>query len=554
MSQSVATISKTILTDRNTNYGADDVIEIYISPEEVPLLNARQGTFISWDLRIDETSNCLVNPDPMAGGYSVIQSVSIYSNGGQLLEQLDNMAEWTALYYHYNKNSGLMNSRNLTEGRSPIVGRSLRSQYFTQNAPTSAPTTTPVECILPLYQSGLFAPGSKILPVLLLNGCRIRIQLKSNKQALRALTEVGYSSSPNSYVGIKETNSLPVAGDQIAQTFILAGSNIGDAIPYVPIAVGSVLTRISLYTAGVDVVAIVGTGRIPAIAGNVNCPWQIGQELWIEAGATPTPGNPLGSINCGPILAFDVTAGRVGFTFAATAATTVAIPPDSKVWVNANSLTASYTVSNVGMTCSVVQAPPERLRTLLSKMSSSGGVRLDYTSFNLYRQNLNAKIPQTELLIPTVENRAMSIVVAPMRTTSQLYEDTLQPIGDQATSYQFNLGNRLVPNRRVEVDRVMSENAVQTLKWNGIHLHETEKAMARLKIPPRNLTENARACTFPRALSKEGHSYNANRNEVRLNIQYGQGANDNVLNKLTNGWVHHIRTAVITPGQVAVEF
>jgi hypothetical protein len=85
-------------------------------------------------------------------------------------------------------------------------------------------------------------------------------------------------------------------------------------------------------------------------------------------------------------------------------------------------------------------------------------------------------------------------------------------------------------------------------------LHETEKAKMRSKIPPRNLTENARAFTFPRALSKEGHSYNANRNEIRLNIEYGQGANENVLNKLTNAWVHHIRTAVITTGSVAVEF
>jgi len=549
----VNTISKTILTDRNSQYKADDIIEIFVSPEEVPLLNARQGTFISWDLRIDETTNCLVNPDPMAGGYSVIQSVSIYSNGGQLLEQLDNMAEWTALYYHYNKNSGLSNSRNLMEGRSPIVGRSLRSQYFTHNAPTSATTTTPVECILPLYQSGLFSPGSKILPVLLLNGVRIRIQLKSDKQALRALTEVGYSSSASSYVGIKESNSLPVAGSENAQTFVCSGSNISDVIPFIPIPIGSALTRLNLNTAGVDAVPG-GADNIAAITANVNVPYCVGQELWIDAGLVPTPANPTGAINLGPITGFDNTAGRVGFTFAVAPATTAAIPINTKVWVNANSLSASYTISNVGMTCSVVQAPPDKLRGLLSKMNSGGGVRLDYTSFNLYRQNLNAKVPQTELLIPTVENRAMSLVVAPMRMTSEIYEDTYQPKGDQAESYQFTLGSRLVPNRRVDVSRVMSENSVQTLKWNGIHLHETEKAMSRLKVPPRNLTENARMCTFPRALSKEGHSYNANRNEVRLNIRYGQAAADNVLNKLTNAWVHHIRTAVITPGQVAVEF
>ena len=549
MSQSVPTVSKTILTDRNTTYRADDVIEIYISPEEVPLLNARQATFISWDLQIDPTSNCLVNPDPMAGGYSVIQSISIYSNGGQLLEQLDNMAEWTALYYHYNKNSGLMNSRNLMQGRSPIVGRSLRSQYWTHNAGAGEGTThTPVECILPLYQSGLFAPGSKMLPVLLLNGVRLRIQLKHNKEALRALTEVGYSSSATSYVGIKESQSLPVAGNELAQTFQLGGSNISDAIPTIVIPIGSVINRINLYTAGVDLVAL-AADNIAAVVANVNVPYLIGQEIWIQGG-----GAAGADTNLGTITGYDTTAGRVGFTTTGSVANAVAIAADAKVWVNANSLSASYSVSNVGMTCSVIQAPPAKLQALLSKMNSGGGVRLDYTSFNLYRQNLNAKIPRTELLVPTVENRAMSLVVAPMRTTSEFYEDTLQPVGDSAQSYQFNIGNRLTPNRRVDTARVGGENAIQNLKWNGIHLHETEKAMMRSKIPPRNLTENARAFTFPRALSKEGHSYNANRNEIRLNIEYGQGANENVLNKLTNAWVHHIRTAVITTGSVAVEF
>ena len=549
MSQSVPTVSKSILTDRNTTYRADDVIEIYISPEEVPLLNCRQATFISFDLEIESSSNCLCNPDPAAGGYSVIQSVSIYSNGGQLLEQLDNMAEWTALYYHYNKNSGLMNSRNLMEGRSPIVGRSLRSQYFTNNAGSGeGPTYTPVECILPLYQSGLFAPNSKMLPVLLLNGVRLRIQLKQNNEALRALTEVGYSSSPTTYVGVPESQALPVAGNQVPQTFQLGGSNIADPAVTVLIPAASNLTRISLHTSGVDLLPTLAANQITAITGNINVPYQIGQDLWISDGGVA--GIPL---NLGPITGYDITAGRVGFTFALVATATI-IPANAKIWVAANSLSGSYKISNVGMTCSVIQAPPAKLQALLAKMNTGGGVRLDYTSFNLYRQNLNAGIPRTELLIPTVENRAMSLVCAPMRTSSLIYEDTLQSVGDSATSYVFNIGNRITPNRRVDTKRVAGANAVQNLKWNGIHLHETEKAMMRSKIPPRNLTENARAFTFPRALSKEGHSYNANRNEIRLNIEYGQAAGENILNKLTNCWVHHIRTAVITTGSVAVEF
>ena len=43
---SVPTISKSILTDRNTVYTEQDVIELVISPEEVPMLNTSQGTYL----------------------------------------------------------------------------------------------------------------------------------------------------------------------------------------------------------------------------------------------------------------------------------------------------------------------------------------------------------------------------------------------------------------------------------------------------------------------------------------------------------------------------
>jgi len=92
------------------------------------------------------------------------------------------------------------------------------------------------------------------------------------------------------------------------------------------------------------------------------------------------------------------------------------------------------------------------------------------------------------------------------------------------------------------------------LKWNSIHLHETEKAIKRLEVRPRNLAENARLFCVGRELAKEGHSFDANTNEIRLNVEYGSSATENVLNKLTDVWLYHIRTAIITPNSVAVEF
>ena len=89
---SVPTISKSILTDRNTVYTEQSVIELVISPEEVPMLNTSQGTYLKFLLEIDadaNATNCIAQPDPMSGGTAVIQTISIYSNNGKLLEQLE---------------------------------------------------------------------------------------------------------------------------------------------------------------------------------------------------------------------------------------------------------------------------------------------------------------------------------------------------------------------------------------------------------------------------------------------------------------------------------
>ena len=211
-------------------------------------------------------------------------------------------------------------------------------------------------------------------------------------------------------------------------------------------------------------------------------------------------------------------------------------------------------MSHVELVCSVVQAGGEQINSLMKQVASGGGIRLDYPSYNLYRQNLQSGIPRTELLVPCTEQRACSIVAEPMRSVSRLYEDTLRPVGDAMTSYIWNIANRLTPNRRVETNRVAGEDAFQNLKWNSIHLHETEKAIKRLNIPPRNLAENARLFCVGRELAKEGHSFDANTNEVRLNVEYGSSTTENILNKLTDIWLYHIRTAIITPNSVAVEF
>lgn len=543
---SVPTLSKSILTDRNSVYTEQDIIEIFVSPEEVPLLNASQGSYLKFLLKVKADpleTNCIAQPDPMASGTSVISTISIYDGANsQLLEQLEDVSTWTAMYYHYSKTQGLENMRTLMEGMSPIQGRSLKSEYFTFD-PVDGTTFKDVECVVPLYMSGLLGQGAKLLPVIALNGIRIRIQLQKKEAALRALTQIGYSSTAATYTGIRQISGLPTAGAELPEAFGAAVATAGGAA-------NPAIAGFSVNTSGVD--AVPPATIQAALADFSNIAYSVGQDLYVEQIAPDLP------LFLGTITNVASVGGRPTYTCAGGAALVGAagIAANGRVYVDANSLKANFEMKNVEFVCSVVQASSETMNGLMRQVSSGGGIRIDYPSYNLYRQNLQAGIPRSELLIPSNERRACSIVSQPMRSVARLYEDTFRPVGDACKSYIWNIANRLTPNRRVSTRLVATANeeAAQRLSWDAIHLHETEKAISRLNIVPRNLCENARNFCIPRQLAKDGHSFNANENEIRLNVEYGSAAGENVINKLVGTWLYHIRTCVITPNSVAVEF
>ena len=55
------TIAKSIITDRNSEYKAKDVIEIFIPPEVVPMLNPAE-TYLKAIVEVQNTTHC-VQPD-----------------------------------------------------------------------------------------------------------------------------------------------------------------------------------------------------------------------------------------------------------------------------------------------------------------------------------------------------------------------------------------------------------------------------------------------------------------------------------------------------------
>ena len=530
------TIAKSVLTDRNSVYKARDVIEIFIPPEDVPILNPKE-TYLKGIVQL--SGNCLAHPDPRAGVHSLIREVQIYDGQNQqLLEQLENYNVWTAQSMHYNKTPGLNNLRALMEGQDKVEGTFVSSLYW--DAPIGgAITYKPVEFCIPLHMSGILS-GDKVFPCILTNGLRVRITLDDSVRSLTCLSQIGVATekatAPNTTQAVAEPTATQL-GKLVHSTAGLGADGSFFELK-TPIAAGA-LTAIELEE---DPAAVTAPN---SAATSQTLSFRQGMQVGVitDAGALLT---------LGEITSITEAAGVYSCNFASiTIAAGDVAAAGKKVCVFGGNFSADYEVRNIDMVCSVVQASQQDLNAMVSKVNS-GSVKLDYASFNIYRDNLNARVNRPNIDFNTTEHRAMSIVSFPMDTQNDLLVSNFRPVRDGMTSYQYNIANRLTPNRRVDTTRVGSLQ--DGYGWNAVHQHELEKALSRWKTAPRYLAWNKEAFGVGRQLAKVGHSFNANDQDVRLNIEYSTAPADNTQEKLLNTWVYHIRTLVISPGSVAVMF
>lgn len=526
------TIAKSILTDRNSEYKARDVIELFIPPEVVPMLNPSE-TYLKAIVQIENTTHC-VQPDPAAAAHSLINEIQVYDgNSQQLLEQLEDYNSWTAKEFHYNQTNGLRNMRALMQGQSRTQTPFCTSLYYTPNLVTGN-VYRPVEVCLPLHMSGIFGSNGKVFPSLLTSGLRLRLQLEDNTRALKMVTTTSFLTAP-----------MPAVGAESPAAVVLADFTTSDN------SEKTSFFELGTVIAGAAAITQIDVLKTPAGTGqkcNSNtCGFRVGMQIGYQA-------NTGKIVNAGTITAITDTATKIEFAVASVTPTAPMMAGSGKsVFVYTESLDQApeYVMSNVELVCSVVEAKQETVNKMIQQVNS-GNVKLDYTSFNIYRNNLNAKVNRPNILFGTSEHRAMSILNYPMRTQNSYLEDNLNSIGDGITSYQYNIANRLTPNRRVDVTRVGSNT--NDLKWNAIHQHELKKALARGKIAPRFLCKNKSMFAVGRELAKVGKSFDANNQEIRLDLEYSTAAADNNVEKLLHSWVYHIRTLVISQNSIAVVY
>ena len=538
---SIPTTSKLIQSHRQQNVKGStrDTIQFYIDSAVCPLLNPAM-TKLRFNVKLSGDTKAQL--DGLAGGNAVIETLSVYTQDGVLLEQVDTYNNLVGCKFHYDTTQGLRNIRSLTEGLSPNgitnqVESGLASLYF--DMPTNNvvgqtggdPLFQSVECVLPFHFSGVLG-GDKVMPVAACSGggLRVDIKLSSPTKAIKAYTATGMTPGNN-------------------QKFLLSNDtlNVGVIDNITP---GNILL---LGISGNAVGAVGAADFIPAQPSLCNI--TKGQTLTIEG--TGAAGADLTTTK---VVSWEVVvppnggeALKVVLEAGTAVATAFAVGGAARyVYINQASVgqdtALDYEISDAQMVLGCVNPEADYFRSMMSAIKARGALTYDCRSWNVYRHNSDANIPQLQTLINATEFRALSLLCPNFDGVESVLSSSLTPLVDGIQSYQLNIDNKMVPNREVETEKMSDVNDT----WNAVAVGEMSKALDAFGVSCRNENKMGKWFFVGRRLATPGHSFNARDKEIRLRQTYT--AADKNVNAVMNAYVHHIRTFKLSPAVCEVMY
>lgn len=501
----------------------------FLIPQYLGFIDPR-GTTLNYNIKMSGRGRPV--PNGRAGVHSLWRDFRLQDGtGGTTLEEVQDYNVLTSQWWGYTQNDSIAAKRNMMEGRqvNPATGSNV---YYTGNQDWSAgaiaAAQNPLDLAIrqPIY-SGILA-GTKIFPVVATQGLRIQMTLDNLQRSLvYPQGELGLQSAP---CGLKV--ELAAAAQQ--------KTAIGDS-----------------FTCTIQQPADGPGGR--GVNRNVvpynNNPWDIGDLLFVNNGTNTE--------SLGVIIGFDkdgdndlqvsyipnraITTGLVN-TYPVGASVFVKVAdrvngvvvtdvPDAEIAKAA--VSTSYVMSDIEMVCAVVSPPPGYVQSLMSQISSSKGMAMDFKTYSLYRVNLNATNGLTNQLIPATSERAYSVLSIPLSQQTQIAieKDSLQGVTDGCQNYQYVFGGHLIPDRPIDLVRYTNNPPHN----DALHLIELEKSLVNCGYGVRNLQRVPDRFLIGRAFSKYGQVSNLNGRDLSLRVEY-VGATDQ---KLFNHYVCHLRRMVI---------
>lgn len=485
-----------------------------------------------------------VVPDPKGGVHSLFRNVVIRDGSNSAtIENIEDYNSMVCMTRPFQEQSSVEHKRQLTEGKQAVATSSKSLYYGAKGDLTGTSSAAPLRTARTFQQpevylrleTGLFKQN-KSLPVAVMNGLRLQIDMEDPARALELISTDG-----------TETSNTAVAG-----VVIRPDANItGFTRPALPTPNG----RQTLLT---DLVCS---------ADQTENPFEIGDRLYCATGTDHSADEE----ELGVISGFYLDGGKLGIEFtlqvaggATTAAHTAAT---SVLYVKKADRVASSTYFDADATTDTANAtldapsyvlkdmeframsitPPESYSNALMKQVMSGkGFELQICSPELHRVNQNNATGISQIQIPSLAKMAKSILIQPLSISSfrDFTTSSFTGLPDEARDYQFQIGNELVPTRRVPLSRYSQGEA----RSEPLHLTELQKSLINAYRDVRNLHNVADHFAIGRALNRYGQFTDISDETISCRIDYDSGASQ----KLFNCYIFKLVDVSVEKGMVQV--
>tara|TARA_R100000654_G_scaffold55718_1_gene82042 strand:- start:118 stop:1641 length:1524 start_codon:yes stop_codon:yes gene_type:complete len=247
-----------------------------------------------------------------------------------------------------------------------------------------------------------------------------------------------------------------------------------------------------------------------------------------------------------------------------------------------------YTIDNVELVVQHIELSKSMQDSMISDMRNDGALEIDILTATNYKHSTLSTNRQLTLNLPISNTKAKSMLIVPADSTVYTPEQLIAGIGtyqimrdfevldnhgvnmdvlsfsyqsgysgimDYLSNYQFNIDDKLVPSRPIDVGDMNLGRTIQSQ-----HLIELEKALNQAKITPRSFRGFVDNFVIGRAFALfDGVADLRNRtNQIQLAYEETQGETDNdprvpTKNKLFNCFVFHIRTISLKGENVSVQ-
>lgn len=598
--ESVKQTQTSIPSANGLSYTSGDRVEITIPPS-VHLFDGK-STYLNFDITLngDSTSPTRLVLDGVCGGQILLKNIRIFGNN-VLLEEISGYNIKVNVRYWYDADGSLRNLRAIKEGclvptvdnrgdqggSTPVMVDTVSCPYYVSKIADPQSTTwdndddmCSAKLSLPLH-TGIFAESFHAFPNFLFQqGTRIEIDLEDSARCVKQLESVNRNRRLHMnpiYQSRDGGVDANWSADGSTSDFIyLHFANNMNNVAAVPFVVGEKIGLCNKFNPLVSVAHLQSGGvyQHPTIT-DIRVDGTVAPPR-VRLGFEDTYTNPMGATT---IIAGDF--------IVYSAAIDTATPPPSSLDATTD-YDFDYTLDNVELVVQHIELSKSTQDSMISDMRNDGALEIDILTATNYKHSTNSTNRQLTINLPISNTKAKSMLIVPCDSTVYSSEQQIASIGtyeimkdnvafndtglnmdilshtyqtgysgimDYLTNYQFNIDDKLVPSRPIDVGDMNLGRTVQAQ-----HLIELEKALNQAKITPRSFRGFVDNFVIGRAFALfDGVADLNNRtNQIQLAYEETEGDTDAdprvpQKNKLFNCFVFHIRTISIRGETVSVQ-